>query len=169
MEENKRLYTIVLVIGLLSVLLSTCLGALAGGLVGYWTGQNVAKRVAEEHVEELQERQQPIIPEEPEQLLPLEPNGALVTDVVEDSPADKAGIRAGDLILAVDDVRIDRDNTLARTIRKYQPGDRVKVTLWSRGRERTMRVRLGEHPEEEDVAYLGVYHVLPMGMQEDSR
>jgi len=170
MEENRRLYTTVLAIGLLSVLLSTCLGALTGGLVGYWAGQNASTRVAEEHLERLRERlQRPIVPEQPERLLPLEPSGALVTDVIEGSPADKAGIQAGDLILAVDDVHIDRDNTLTSIIREYRPGNRVRMTLWSRGREHTVRVRLGEHPEERDVAYLGVYHVLPTRMQRDSR
>ena len=88
MEKNKRLYTIILVVGLVSVLLSTCLGALAGGLVGYWAGQNVSKRVSEEHLERFGERLPSLIrPEQPEQLLPLEPGGALVTEVVDGSQA----------------------------------------------------------------------------------
>ena len=169
MEENKQLYTIVLVTALVSVLLSTCLGALAGGLVGYRTGQNVSKRVTEEHMEWLRERlPQPIKPEQPEQLLPPEP-GALVTDVVDGSPAEGAGILPGDLILTVGGVRIDQENTLTRVIRSHKPGDRVEITLWSRGRERTIRVKLGEHPDEQDTAYLGVYHVLPTNIQRDSR
>ena len=170
MKENRRLYATVLAIGLLGVLISTCLGALAGGLVGYWAGQNASIRFAEGHLVRLREQQQQrMVPQQPERLLPLEPSGALVTDVIEGSPADNAGIQAGDLILAVDDVPVDRDNTLASIIREYRPGDRVRIALWGRGRERTVRVRLGEHPEERDVAYLGVYHVPPTRMQRDSR
>jgi len=170
MEEYKRLYTIVLVAALASVLLSTCLGALAGGLVGYWTGQNVSKRVTEERQDRLQERLPHLIkPEQPEQLLPLDPGGALVTDVVDGSPADRAGIRPGDLILAVGGVRIDQENALTRAIHSHKPGDRVEITLWSKGRERTIRVRLGEHPDKQDTAYLGVYHVLSTNIQRDSR
>ena len=170
MEENKRLYTIILVVGLVSVLLCTCLGALAGGVIGYWTGQNVSKRITEEHLERLRERlPHPIRPEQPEQLLPLGAGGALVTDVVDDSPADRAGIRPGDLIVAVGGVCIDQENTLTRVIHNHKPGDRVEITLWSRGRKRTIRVRLGEHPDERDTAYLGVYHVLPTNIQRDSR
>lgn len=169
MEENKRLYTIILVVGLVSVLLSTCLGALAGGLVGYWTGQKVSKRVAEEHLERLRERLPILIrPEQPEQLLPLEPHGALVTDVVDGSPADRAGIQPRDLILAVGGVPIDRENTLTRVVHSHEPGDRVEITLWSKGLKRTIRVRLAEHPDEQDAAYLGVYHVLPTNIQRDS-
>ena len=170
MEENKRLHTIVLVAALVIVLPSTCLGALAGGLVGYWTGQNASRHVTEEHLEQLQERlPQPVRPEQPEQLLPPEYDGALVTDVADGSPADSAGIRTGDLILAVSGVRIDQEHTLTGVIHSHKPGDRVEITLWSRGRERTIRVRLGKHPDEQDTAYLGVYHVLPTNIQRDSR
>jgi len=167
-EQDKRLYVVVIVIGVLAVLLSTCLGACAGGIVGYWAGRN-ASGAAEGLLREIQEwKCQPIEPEielprffEPERprFVP-ERGGALVTKVVDGSPADKAGIRSGDLILAVDGVPIAEENTLQRIIREHRPGDRVEIALWSRGRERTVKVKLGAHPEERDVTYLGVYYVL---------
>jgi len=168
-EQDKRLYVVVIVIGVLAVLLSTCLGACAGGIVGYWAGRNASSGVAEGLLREFQEwKRQPIEPEielprffEPERprFVP-ERGGALVTKVVDGSPADKAGIRSGDLILAVDGVPIAEENTLQRIIREHRPGDRVQIALWSRGRERTVKVKLGAHPEEKDVTYLGVYYVL---------
>ena len=71
--------------------------------------------------------------------------------------------------MAVGGVRIDQEHALTRVIHSHEPGARVEITLWSRGRERTIRVRLAEHPDEQDTAYLGVYHVLPSNIQRDSR
>jgi serine protease Do len=82
----------------------------------------------------------------------------LITEVVEDTPAAQAGIEAGDLIVAVDGVPIDGQRVLERIIRSHQPGDRVEITLWRNGRERTVSVRLAQNPEDSDVGYLGVYY-----------
>jgi S1-C subfamily serine protease len=77
---------------------------------------------------------------------------------VDGGPADLADIEAGDWIIAVDGMRIDEENTLERLIRSHKPGDRVAIVLWREGRERTVRVRLAGHPEDKDVAYLGVFY-----------
>ena len=76
-----------------------------------------------------------------------------------DSPADEAGLREGDVITAVDGQAVDEDHPLDRRIRRYDPGDRVEITYWREGREHTVRVRLVEHPDDEDVAYLGIRFV----------
>ncbi len=161
MEQDKRLHIVIVIVavGLLAILLSTCLGAFAGGVVGYCAGRKAAStRITEQPLPEW--RREPIVPRT---------GGALVTEIVDDSPADRAGIRPGDLIIAVDDVRVHEENTLERLIRRYQPGDRVMIALWSRGQERTVRVRLAEHPEDRRVAYLGVfYQVPPMRMEPPS-
>jgi len=169
MEQNKRLHIVIVIVavGLLAILLSTCLGAFAGGVVGYCAGRKAAStRITEQPFPEW--RRQPILPEERRPLMPR-PGGALVTEVVGDSPADQAGIQPGDLIITVDNVRVDEENTLERLIRKYQPGDRVTLALWSRGQERAVKVRLAEHPEDRRVAYLGVYYqAFPMRMEPPS-
>jgi hypothetical protein len=58
-------------------------------------------------------------------------------------------------------VAVDEHNSLERLIRRYRPGDGLMITLWRKGRERTVRVRLAEHPEDRKVAYLGVYYEVP--------
>ncbi len=163
MEPEKRWYVVMIAIGVLAVMLSTCLGAFAGGAVGYWAGRKAGKAAAERYGLSLEDWMRvPVQPEEPQPFQPEFPvmpgaQGALVTDVVEDSPADQAGIQPGDFIIAVDGVRVDAENTLSELIRKYEPGDRISVELWSRGRQRTAAVRLAEHPEDRSVAYLGVF------------
>lgn len=173
MEQDKRLYVVIISVGVLAILLSTCFAAFAGGIAGYWAGRKVSRRVTEEYLTSFQDwRREPIKPEEPEPFspdrFPLMPEmgGALVTEVVEKSPADRAGIQPGDLILAVDGVRLEDEDTLIRVIRRHRPGDRTEITLWSRGREQTISVKLGKHPDDKDAAYLGVYYqMLPMGME----
>lgn len=160
MEPEKRWYIVIIAVGILTVMLSACLGAFAGGTVGYWAGRKAGSTAAEKHWLSLEEWKS--APVQPELLQPESPfmpgaQGALVTDVVEDSPADRAGIRSGDFIIAVGGVRVDADNTLSELIRKYEPGNRISIELWSRGRQRTVSVRLAEHPDDQRAAYLGVF------------
>ena len=55
--------------------------------------------------------------------------GVLVAKVVEDSPADKAGLKAGDVILYVDREKIDDYETLVDVIRDKEPGEEVKIKI----------------------------------------
>lgn len=172
MDQNKQLLVLIVAVGVAAVLLSTCVGALAGGTVGYWAGRKASQRTAEKYLDLLQEwRLQPI---QPEELQPLPPGGLpfapgagvpVVTEVVNGSPADRAGIQAEDWIIAVDGEALDEQNSLERLIRRYRPGDSVVITLWRRGRERTVRVELGEHPDDRRVAYLGVYYRVPLRVE----
>ena len=158
MERDRRLWIVILAAGVGAILLSACLGALAGGAVGYWAARNVVKS----WVPPVAVPQSPETPALPEASPPaLE--GALVTEVVDGGPADLAGIQPNDRIVTVDGIRLDEENTLERLIRSHKPGDRVAIALWQEGRERTVRVRLGRHPEDSNVAYLGVfYETIPM-------
>jgi S1-C subfamily serine protease len=65
------------------------------------------------------------------------------------------------VIIAVDGMPVNELNTLGQLIGRHKPGDTVPVSLWRSGGERTVRVRLGEHPEDSRVAYLGVYYQAP--------
>ncbi len=58
--------------------------------------------------------------------------GAVITDVASGSPADKAGLRPGDLVTAVDDTAVESAAALARALRSHRPGDKVTIT-WRRG------------------------------------
>ncbi len=85
--------------------------------------------------------------------------GAIVLRVVEDSPADTAGLREGDLITAIGDDPVESSQDLTDAIAERQPGDRVTLTVSSLDEDeaREVEVTLAEHPEKEDAAYLGVH------------
>ncbi len=74
--------------------------------------------------------------------------GALVAEVVQRGPAALAGIRAGDLIVGFDGKRIERANDLPRLAAKASAGSQVEVQVLRAGKEITLRVKLGELPEE---------------------
>ena len=71
-----------------------------------------------------------------------EATGAIVNGVQEGSPADKAGIRDGDVILAFGGAPIDGATSLTRTVGATAPGERVEVRLIRDEKEETVTVRL---------------------------
>jgi hypothetical protein len=73
--------------------------------------------------------------------------GALVSRVEDESPADHSGIRRGDVITEVDREKIDNSQDLIRAVRGLDSGSRVRSTLWRSGSLRTVNVQLGERPE----------------------
>lgn len=70
--------------------------------------------------------------------------GALVTSVVAHSPADAAGLRAGDVLLHADDDTLPSMGTLAALIRAHQPGDTITLTYLRDGEQHTCVATLGE-------------------------
>ena len=81
-----------------------------------------------------------------------EPKGALISEVLEDSPAAKAGLVAGDLILRFDGTEIPDHRALAPAVAKVAPGDEAEITVWRNGATVTARVSLGERPLPEGQA-----------------
>ena len=71
-----------------------------------------------------------------------EAKGAVVTDATKGSPADKAGIKSGDIITAVDGKQIDGARALSRTIGAKGPGTTVDVTVWRNNAEQHFSVKL---------------------------
>ena len=87
---------------------------------------------------------QPLTPEAISQLGLQNARGALVNSVVSGGPAERAGVRAGDVITAVNGTAIQDPNALRNTIARTPPGTEVTLTLWRDRREGQLRVRLGE-------------------------
>jgi S1-C subfamily serine protease len=103
--------------------------------------------------------QSPEMPQTPRLPDLLRRNGALVQEVVKGTPAEDAGIKVGDVITRVDDTAIDATHRLSDVLARYKPGDRVTLTIWRIGETRTIKVKLGENPDNPKRAYLGVYYV----------
>lgn len=71
------------------------------------------------------------------------PEGAYISDVVPDSPADRAGIQIDDIITKINGDRVsDNDDGLAGIISNYKPGDSVQIDLWRAGETKTFNVVL---------------------------
>jgi putative serine protease PepD len=73
-------------------------------------------------------------------------NGARVTDVRSGTPAAAAGLRAGDVITAVDGTKVADATTLGTAIDAKKPGDTVRLTYVRGGTTRTVTVTLAERP-----------------------
>ncbi len=71
-------------------------------------------------------------------------HGALIGSVMPNEPAAKAGVKAGDVVLAVNGHPIADAAALLRSIAAEKPGSNVKLTLWRDGQEKTVTVLLGE-------------------------
>lgn len=72
------------------------------------------------------------------------PAGAYVAKVALGGPADKAGIKAGDVITKIDDTTIKNALDLTRKLIKYKPGDSVKITYYRDGQTKEAAVTLAE-------------------------
>ena len=99
-----------------------------------WLGvriQDVTKEIAE--VEQLDETR-----------------GALVASVAENSPSDKAGIKAGDIILEFNEVKINQMKELPAIVAKTKVGKKVKVKIWRNKKEIFKNVVLGRLETSED-------------------
>lgn len=79
------------------------------------------------------------------------PQGALVRSVESGSPADKAGIEAGDIITRFDGKAIDRATDLPRLVGNTKPGTRTSLTVFRRGATRDLTITVAEIEPEKVV------------------
>jgi len=72
--------------------------------------------------------------------------GILITQIVSGAPADKAGIKTGDVITAIDGKSVDTVDELIRTVRSHNVGESIKVNYWRGSEQRTTNIILGQAP-----------------------
>jgi S1-C subfamily serine protease len=79
-------------------------------------------------------------------------SGVAVQQVFSGSPADRAGIQPGDVILQVD----GRDFSSMKSLRDYiaskKPGDTIRLNVWSQGMKKFVAIKLGEAPAEQPLS-----------------
>ena len=79
-----------------------------------------------------------------------EPRGALVASVAKNSPSDKAGVKAGDIILEFDGEKIQQMKELPIIVAKTEVGKKVKVKIWRNKKEIFKTIVLGRLETSED-------------------
>ena len=79
-----------------------------------------------------------------------EPRGALVASVAENSPSDKAGVKAGDIILEFDGTNIKEMTELPKIVAQTEVGKTVEVKIWRNKKELTKKITLGRLETSED-------------------
>ena len=79
-----------------------------------------------------------------------EPRGALVASVAENSPSDKAGVKAGDIILEFDGTDIKEMTELPKIVAQTEVGKTVEVKIWRNKKELTKKITLGRLETSED-------------------
>jgi serine protease Do len=79
-------------------------------------------------------------------------HGALVQDVTDGSPAERAGVRVYDVVTSFDSVEVANEDELIREISARAPGSQAKMRVTRDGREQTITVKLAERPPRERAA-----------------
>jgi serine protease Do len=72
------------------------------------------------------------------------PSGALISSVEKGSPADKAGLLAGDIILKFDGREVESSSRLPAMVGQTAPGTKTSVEVWRSGQRKTLPVSVGE-------------------------
>ncbi len=83
--------------------------------------------------------------------------GAYIAQVTSNSPAEKAGLKVGEVITAVDGQQVGPQNSLSSLVSSHKPGDNVTLSvIGTDGTQRDVTVTLGDNPQNAGQAWLGV-------------
>ena len=80
--------------------------------------------------------------------------GLVITEVMDDSPAERAGLREEDIILKYDGKPVTRFDELARLVRRTRPGTEVTLVILRDGKQMEIRVKIGKRPRRETNVFL---------------
>ena len=77
-----------------------------------------------------------------------ESKGALVSEVVADSPAERAGLEPGDIIVSFEETEIETIKDLTRAVAEVRPDSDIELEVWRNGKSKRLDVSLGENPDD---------------------
>jgi len=141
---------------------NTAIFSPSGGSVGigFAIPSNMVKNVVEQlkangHTRRgwLGVRIQGVSPEIAESLGLGKPRGAMISSTNPDGPADKAGLKGGDIVLSFDGKEVSEMRRLPRIVAETDVGKTVPMTVWRDGKEITLKVKMGElesHEKDEE-------------------
>ena len=119
--------------------------------IGFAIPANMAKSVMDQLIRSGTVRRgslgvtiRPLTPDDISRLGLQNARGAFVNSVVGGGPAERAGVKASDVIIAFNGAQIDAPNSLRNAVAGTPPGTDVTLTVWRSGRQEQLRVRLGE-------------------------
>jgi serine protease Do len=140
------------VVGINSAILSRTGGNVG---IGFSIPVNMAKRIYTELAAKgkvtrgwLGVSIQPLTPELAKSFGLKEPNGVLISDVMQQSPAATAGITSGDVIIEFDKKKVDSPQELQKVVAATPPGRAVPLKVWRDKGEKTLEIKIGETPDE---------------------
>ncbi len=81
------------------------------------------------------------------------PKGALISQIVEDSPAEKSGLKEEDVILFFDGEEIFYSSDLPLTVGAIRPDSEVNAMVLRDGKKKTIKVTVGELPKDPELAF----------------
>ncbi len=140
--------------------INTAIFSTSGGYqgIGFAIPSNMAKVVMKSLIEKgkvvrgwLGVYIQPITSELAEQFKLKDTEGAIVSDVIEDSPGAKAGIERGDVIVEYNGNKVKDVTMLRNMVANTFPNTEVSIKIIRNGESKTLRVKIAELPQEETL------------------
>jgi serine protease Do len=77
--------------------------------------------------------------------------GVIINKIEEDSPAERAGVKEGDVVQKVNGISVDNATSLSTKIATISPGDKVKLSVLREGKQKTLNVVLGELDNKQNI------------------
>ncbi len=171
-----------IIIAAVGIVLSLCVGIIGGAAAGYYVSQLSPRSAAQSLLQGGSTLPVPgqTLPNQtqPGQTLPGQPfpgfrnpnrgggmptlgvSGAVIMQVTSGSPAEKAGLQSGDVITAVNGQTVDATHPLNDVVQQAKPGDTLDLTINRGGNSQTLKVTLGQNPDNSGAAYLGIRYTM---------
>jgi len=86
-----------------------------------------------------------------EQLGLKDAKGVIISEITEDSPADKAGLRHNDVILEFNGKPVESENEFRRNVALLKPGTNVEIVVWRDGKRKTLTATLEKRPPLDEL------------------